>query len=217
MILTLFPISSSLFSFLLFFFSVNSGTDDSWEDEIIDENNSTDNEDLMDHIDFSSKEAEKVSLLFSAEEKFCLVAALEKIGQFNITVSSEFMSTSYFNALLMVWARALESFANLMECLPSSWFTSIDRFKLWNWLSLAAMKYYESLSEPCLSAMWTFARGIGEHCHKFDLIPHEGHIDSLLRMLEDRNTLEDIRVKSVGLLGLFARLDNQIDLTEVSL
>jgi len=158
-----------------------------------------------------------------------IISYCENFYDYNDDVKN--YASSYVNNSNIIQLRSINALNNILMMMPKEWYVNNinDVKNIWGWLYGLAGKASELLSnsneeknnlndiiESIVNTMWSLVRAIDSlNMNEIKIIPTEEEVASLIATYNNTNVTDDLRVRCVGVLGLFAKLQGNISLNKV--
>jgi len=158
-----------------------------------------------------------------------IISYCENFYDYNDDVKN--YASSYVNNSNIIQLRSINALNNILMMMPKEWYVNNinDVKNMWGWLYGLAGKASELLSnsneeknnlndiiESIVNTMWSLVRAIDSlNMNEIKIIPTEEEVASLIATYNNTNVTDDLRVRCVGVLGLFAKLQGNISLNKV--
>jgi len=158
-----------------------------------------------------------------------IIAYCESFYEYNDDVKN--YASSFVNNTNIIQLRSINALNNILMMMPKEWYVNNinDVKNMWGWLYDLAGKASGLLSannqdnnnlndiiESIVNTMWSLVRAIDSlNMNEIKIIPTEEQVTSLIATYNNANVTDDLRVRCVGVLGLFAKLQGNISLNKV--
>ncbi|KAG4088797.1 hypothetical protein H8356DRAFT_957884 [Neocallimastix lanati (nom. inval.)] len=142
-------------------------------------------------------------------------------------------ASSYINNSNIIQLRSINALNNILMMMPKEWYVNNigDVKNMWGWLYDLAGKTSGLLSastkdvekknlndiiEAIVNSMWSLVRATDNlKMEQIKIIPTQEQIESLIATYNNTTVTDDLRVRCVGVLGLFCKLQGNISLNKI--
>jgi len=160
-----------------------------------------------------------------------LISYCENFNDYNDDVKS--YASTYVNNSNIIQLRSINALNNILMMMPKEWYgNNINDVKnMWEWLYNLAGKVSTLLSasndeeekknlndiiEAIVNTMWSLVRAVDNlNIDQIKIIPTQEQVESLIATYNNPSVSDDLRVRCVGVLGLFCKLQGNIPLNKV--
>ncbi|ORX42155.1 ARM repeat-containing protein [Piromyces finnis] len=158
-----------------------------------------------------------------------IITYCENFYEYNDNVKN--YASSYVNNTNIIQLRSINALNNILMMMPKEWYVNNinDVKNMWGWLYGLAGKASGLLSanneeknslndiiESIVNTMWSIIRAVDSlNMNEIKIIPSEEQVSSLIATYNNVNITDDLRVRCVGVLGLFAKLQGNVSLNKV--
>lgn len=138
-------------------------------------------------------------------------------------------ASSFIDNTTLIQLRSINALNNIIMMMPNEWFISniTDARNMWAWLYNLAIKFSEmsikkdsnkninDLIEAVVNCMWSLVRAVdGLNTEHLKIVPTEEQVRSLIATYNNSAVSDNLRVRCVGVLGLFCKLQGNIPLNK---
>jgi len=160
-----------------------------------------------------------------------LISYCENFNDYNDDVKS--YASTYVNNSNIIQLRSINALNNILMMMPKEWYgNNINDVKnMWEWLYNLAGKVSTLLSasndeeekknlndiiEAIVNTMWSLVRAVDNlNIDQIKIIPTQEQVESLIATYNNPSVSDDLRVRCVGVLGLFCKLQGNIPLNKI--
>jgi len=160
-----------------------------------------------------------------------VISYCENFQEYNEDVKN--YVSSYINNNNIIQLRSINALNNILMMMPKEWYVNNigDVKNMWGWLYNLAGKASELLSkstsdiekknlndiiEAIVNTMWSLVRAVDNlKLDNIKIIPSQEQIESLIATYNNTTVTDDLRVRCVGVLGLFCKLQGNVALNKM--